>query len=197
MTPHLLISEIRTIAADELWMSTCYRRSSVTIHFTWKPDWPAVRRLLPVIERGTLPISAAPSLGQAVHSVPRRDPVEVRKAGGVHRTGDEIGPEREVPQRLLEPVRLRGLAATMEVVGRFPSCWTVESWAGNVRGKTRHVAPEPSGWYGGPSRPPVRDVAKSVRRVAISWVQPQAAAKTARQCAHPHPAKEDGRAPLQ
>src|SRR5580698_2226763 len=51
VTPHLLISEIRTIAADELWMSTCYRRPSVTIHFTWKPDWPAVKRLLPVIEK--------------------------------------------------------------------------------------------------------------------------------------------------
>ena len=51
VTPHLLITEIRTIAADDLWMSTCYRRPSVTIHFTWKPDWPAVRRVLPLIEK--------------------------------------------------------------------------------------------------------------------------------------------------
>src|SRR5579864_4684221 len=53
--PHLLITEIRTIAADDLWMSTCYRQPSVTIHFTWKPDWPAVRRLLPVIEKELSP----------------------------------------------------------------------------------------------------------------------------------------------
>ncbi|WP_321477239.1 FAD-binding protein [uncultured Paludibaculum sp.] len=51
VTPHLLISEIRTIAEDDLWMSASYRRPSVAIHFTWKPDWPAVRRLLPVIEK--------------------------------------------------------------------------------------------------------------------------------------------------
>ncbi|HTB10693.1 MAG TPA: FAD-binding protein [Bryobacteraceae bacterium] len=51
VSPHLLISEIRTIAADDLWMSPCYRRDSVAIHFTWKPDWTAVRELLPVIER--------------------------------------------------------------------------------------------------------------------------------------------------
>jgi len=51
VSPHLLISEIRTIAADDLWMSTAYRRPSVTIHFTWKPDWPAVQKVLPVIER--------------------------------------------------------------------------------------------------------------------------------------------------
>ena len=28
----------------------CYQRASVTIHFTWKPEWPAVSKLLPVIE---------------------------------------------------------------------------------------------------------------------------------------------------
>ena len=60
ISPHLLITEIRTIAADDLWMSTCYKRPSVTIHFTWKPDWPAVRRVLPVIERELGPFEARP-----------------------------------------------------------------------------------------------------------------------------------------
>ena len=64
VSPHLLISEIRTIAADDLWMSTCYRRPSVTIHFTWKPDWPAVRRLLPVIEKELSPFQPRPHWGK-------------------------------------------------------------------------------------------------------------------------------------
>jgi xylitol oxidase len=64
VTPHLLISEIRTIAADEMWMSTCYRRPSVTIHFTWKPDWPAVKRLLPVIEKELSPFQPRPHWGK-------------------------------------------------------------------------------------------------------------------------------------
>jgi xylitol oxidase len=64
VTPHLLISEIRTIAADELWMSTCYQRPSVTIHFTWKPDWPAVKRLLPVIEKELSPFQPRPHWGK-------------------------------------------------------------------------------------------------------------------------------------
>jgi xylitol oxidase len=51
ISPHLLISEIRAVAADDLWMSPCYGRPSVTIHFTWKQDWPAVSKLLPVIEK--------------------------------------------------------------------------------------------------------------------------------------------------
>ena len=64
VTPHLLISEIRTIAADELWMSTCYRQPSVAIHFTWKQDWPAVRRLLPVIEKELSPFQPRPHWGK-------------------------------------------------------------------------------------------------------------------------------------
>lgn len=64
VTPHLLISEIRTIAADDLWMSTAYRQPSVAIHFTWKQDWPAVRTLLPVIERELAPFQARPHWGK-------------------------------------------------------------------------------------------------------------------------------------
>ena len=64
VTPHLLISEIRTIAADDLWMSTCYRQPSVTIHFTWKPDWPAVSRVLPVIEKELSPFQPRPHWGK-------------------------------------------------------------------------------------------------------------------------------------
>lgn len=64
VTPHLLITEIRTIAADDLWMSTCYRRPSVTIHFTWKPDWPAVQRLLPIIEKELAPFDPRPHWGK-------------------------------------------------------------------------------------------------------------------------------------
>ena len=64
ISPHLMISEIRTIAADDLWMSPCYRRASVAIHFTWKPEWPAVQRLLPVIEKELAPFQPRPHWGK-------------------------------------------------------------------------------------------------------------------------------------
>lgn len=44
----LQICEIRTIAADDLWLSPCYGRDSVGIHFTWIDD---MRAVTPVIER--------------------------------------------------------------------------------------------------------------------------------------------------
>jgi alditol oxidase len=64
VSPHLMITEIRTIAADDLWMSTCHQRPSVTIHFTWKPDWPAVSKVLPMIEKELAPFQVRPHWGK-------------------------------------------------------------------------------------------------------------------------------------
>jgi xylitol oxidase len=64
VSPLLLITEIRTIAADELWMSPAYQRPSVAIHFTWKQDWPAVQGVLPVIERELGPYQPRPHWGK-------------------------------------------------------------------------------------------------------------------------------------
>jgi xylitol oxidase len=60
ITPHLFITELRTVAADHLWMSTAYQRDSLTIHFTWKPEWPEVSKILPLIERQLEPFATRP-----------------------------------------------------------------------------------------------------------------------------------------
>jgi xylitol oxidase len=70
VSPHLLISEIRAIAADNLWMSPCYEQPCVTIHFTWKQDWPAVSKLLPVIEKELTPFNARPHWGKLFTTKP-------------------------------------------------------------------------------------------------------------------------------
>lgn len=60
IAPHLQISEVRTIAADTLWMSPCYRQACVGIHFTWKQDWESVQNVLPRIEEALAPFHARP-----------------------------------------------------------------------------------------------------------------------------------------
>ncbi len=60
ITPLLFVTEFRTIDADKLWLSPCYERASMTIHFTWKPEWPAVRDLLPRIEEKLAPFQPRP-----------------------------------------------------------------------------------------------------------------------------------------
>lgn len=72
----LQISELRSIAADELWLSPCYRRASVGLHFTWIKDWAAVRAVLPHVEAALLPLEARPHWGKLF----TLDPAAIRPA---------------------------------------------------------------------------------------------------------------------
>ncbi|HET9901525.1 MAG TPA: D-arabinono-1,4-lactone oxidase [Actinomycetes bacterium] len=62
--PLLLVCEIRTVAADELWMSMNYEQDSVGLHFTWKPEQGAVEELLVDLERALSPFDARPHWGK-------------------------------------------------------------------------------------------------------------------------------------
>ncbi len=64
LSPLVLVSEIRTVAADELWLSPAYRRDSVAIHFTWKPDVRRVGDLLPDVEAVLEPFEPRPHWGK-------------------------------------------------------------------------------------------------------------------------------------
>jgi xylitol oxidase len=72
IAPLLYVSEVRTIAADDLWLSPCYRQDSAAIHFTWKADWEAVRQLLPLIEQQLEPFDARPHWGKLFTMPPAR-----------------------------------------------------------------------------------------------------------------------------
>jgi alditol oxidase len=62
--PLLLVSEIRTIAADTLWMSPEYGRDSVAIHFTFRREPEAVDAALVEVERALAPFQARPHWGK-------------------------------------------------------------------------------------------------------------------------------------
>lgn len=64
ISPLLQISEIRTIAADDLWMSPCCRQACIGIHFTWKKDWQGVSAVLPRIEERLTAFGARPHWGK-------------------------------------------------------------------------------------------------------------------------------------
>ncbi len=72
IAPLLQISEIRTIAADRLWMSPCYGRASVALHFTWLKEQEAVMDLLPAIEAQLAPFEARPHWGKLFAMAPAR-----------------------------------------------------------------------------------------------------------------------------
>jgi xylitol oxidase len=63
--PLLYVSETRTIAADELWMSPHYGRDSIGIHFTWHREPQAVRELCVEVEHVLAPFAPRPHWGKA------------------------------------------------------------------------------------------------------------------------------------
>lgn len=64
VSPVLQISEVRTIAADELWLSPCYRRDSVAFHFTWIKDPAAVLPVVEAVEERLAAFEARPHWGK-------------------------------------------------------------------------------------------------------------------------------------
>lgn len=62
--PLLMITELRTVAADELWLSGSYRRDTLAIHFTWRNLPVPVAAVLPAIEEALAPFAARPHWGK-------------------------------------------------------------------------------------------------------------------------------------
>jgi xylitol oxidase len=60
----LQISEVRTIAADDLWLSPASGRDTAAFHFTWVPDTDAVRPVLDLIEERLAPFGVRPHWGK-------------------------------------------------------------------------------------------------------------------------------------
>jgi alditol oxidase len=70
--PVLQISEIRTIAADELWLSPSFGRDTVALHFTFVQDTAAIAPAVAAIENELLPLGARPHWGKLFDASPEQ-----------------------------------------------------------------------------------------------------------------------------
>ncbi|MEY9939003.1 D-arabinono-1,4-lactone oxidase [Streptacidiphilus sp. MAP5-3] len=64
IAPLLLTSEIRTVAADDLWLSPANGRDSMAVHFTWRPAEEAVDQAIALVEAELLPLGGRPHWGK-------------------------------------------------------------------------------------------------------------------------------------
>ena len=64
IAPVLQVNEIRTVAADDLWLSMNYRRDSVGLHFTWVEDAAVVLPAVDALEEALAPFGARPHWGK-------------------------------------------------------------------------------------------------------------------------------------
>jgi alditol oxidase len=60
LAPVLQIAEIRTVAPDDLWLSTSFQRDTVALHFTWIKDTAAVTPVIAAMEHLLTPLGARP-----------------------------------------------------------------------------------------------------------------------------------------
>ncbi len=98
------VTELRTVAADDLWLSPAYGGDVVAIHFNWWNDWPGVAAVLPAVEAALAPFGPRPHWGK-LHTL---TPAQV--AAGFPRLAD-----------------FRRLAAELDPVGRFAND-AVRTW---------------------------------------------------------------------
>jgi xylitol oxidase len=64
MAPVLQVCELRTVAADQHWLSSAFGHDVLGVHFTWLRDVERVYALLPAIEQALLPLGARPHWGK-------------------------------------------------------------------------------------------------------------------------------------
>jgi xylitol oxidase len=69
VSPVLQVSEIRSIAADDMWLSGASGRETVAIHFTWVGDTAAALPAVRAVEEALAPFGARPHWGK-VFTVP-------------------------------------------------------------------------------------------------------------------------------
>ena len=62
--PALVVSEVRTIAGDDFWLSTNNAGDSVGFHFSMARDWAEVSKALKVIEAALAPFAPRPHWGK-------------------------------------------------------------------------------------------------------------------------------------
>ncbi|HTL39841.1 MAG TPA: FAD-binding protein [Pseudolysinimonas sp.] len=104
--PHLILSELRSMAADDLWLSGAEGRETLAIHFTWKPHPDAVAGLLPDIERALAPFAARPHWGKWHRFDAERIDAVFPRAADARNLFERVDPEGVFRSRHLERLGL-------------------------------------------------------------------------------------------
>jgi xylitol oxidase len=107
LAPLLQISEIRTIAADNLWLSPCYHQDCIGLHFTWIRDWERVQKVLQKLEESLAPFQALPHWGKLFALSPAEVEAVYTKLPDFRRLLHASDPEGKLHNAFLETYVLR------------------------------------------------------------------------------------------
>ncbi len=95
LAPVVQISEVRTMAADDLWLSPAYGRDTVGFHFTWVRDYESVQPVMGVVEEALASFTPRPHWGK-LFTIPI---AEIRsqypRMGDFEKLRDRVDPEEK------------------------------------------------------------------------------------------------------
>ena len=72
VAPPLQVAELRTVAADDRWLSMAHGRDSLALHFTWHPDLAGALSAVRAVEQALAPLAARPHWGKVFAMTPEQ-----------------------------------------------------------------------------------------------------------------------------
>ena len=98
------MSELRTVAADDLWLSSAYGTDVVGFHLTWVQDEEAVYAVLPDLEAALLPLGARPHWGKCFSATAADLEPLYPRLGDFRALRDRVDPDRTFGNAFLDRV---------------------------------------------------------------------------------------------
>ncbi|WP_406072562.1 FAD-binding protein [Streptomyces sp. NBC_01020] len=104
VAPLLQVCEVRTVAADDLWLSPAYGHDTVGLHFTWVRDTVAVLPVLRLLEERLEPFAARPHWGKLSTVPAGRLPALYPKLADFRGLAREYDPQGKFTNAFLAPL---------------------------------------------------------------------------------------------
>jgi xylitol oxidase len=107
VAPLLMVSEIRSTAADQLWLSGSYGRETMAIHFTWRNRPDEVDAVLREVEAALEPFAARPHWGKVSHVNAGQVAERYPRAGDARALFERLDPDGRFSNHRLERLGVR------------------------------------------------------------------------------------------
>jgi xylitol oxidase len=107
ITPLLMVTEIRSTAQDQLWLSGSYGRETMAIHFTWRNRPGEVEGVLWEVEAALEPFAARPHWGKVSHVQADQVAERYPRLGDARALFERLDPDGRFSNHRLERLGVR------------------------------------------------------------------------------------------
>lgn len=92
--PYIFAAEVRSVAADDLWLSSAYQREPICLHYATKADLAMPNEVIPVIEQVLAPYAPRPHWGKLYVATAEELAPRYPKMADFRALADRLDPRR-------------------------------------------------------------------------------------------------------